>query len=74
MVVAAHVPIMVIEGIVTTLCVVFLKKVQPSMLPAYSRKDSLMKNIFLRLEHVLIASAVVCGAWLLLAATLKPIG
>jgi cobalt/nickel transport system permease protein len=41
MMVAAHVPIMVIEGIVTALCVVFLKKVQPSMLPAYSRKGSL---------------------------------
>jgi len=41
MVVAAHIPIMIIEGIVTALCVVFLKKVQPSMLPAYSRKDSL---------------------------------
>jgi nickel transport protein len=25
-----------------------------------------MKKIFLRLEHVLIASAVVCGVWLLL--------
>jgi cobalt/nickel transport system permease protein len=39
MVVAAHIPIMLIEGIVTALCVVFLKKVQPSMLPAYSRKE-----------------------------------
>jgi cobalt/nickel transport system permease protein len=41
MVVAAHIPIMLIEGIVTALCVVFLKKVQPSMLPAYSRKEGL---------------------------------
>ena len=41
MVVAAHIPIMVIEGVITALCVVFLKKVQPSMLPAYSRKGSL---------------------------------
>jgi cobalt/nickel transport system permease protein len=32
-VVAAHIPVMVIEGIVTALCVAFLKKVQPSMLP-----------------------------------------
>jgi len=40
-VVAAHIPIMIIEGIVTALCVVFLKKVQPSMLPAYSRKEGL---------------------------------
>jgi cobalt/nickel transport system permease protein len=39
MVMAAHIPIMIIEGIVTTLCVVFLKKVQPSMLLAYSAKD-----------------------------------
>jgi cobalt/nickel transport system permease protein len=38
MVVAAHVPIMIIEGIVSALCVVFLKKVQPSMLPDYSKK------------------------------------
>lgn len=37
-VVAAHVPIMIIEGIVTTLCVAFLKKVQPSILPGYSPK------------------------------------
>jgi cobalt/nickel transport system permease protein len=41
MVVAAHIPIMIIEGIVTALCVVFLKKVLPSMLPAYSRKEGL---------------------------------
>lgn len=32
-IVAAHVPIMIIEGIVTALCVAFLKKVQPSILP-----------------------------------------
>ena len=31
-VVAAHLPVMIIEGIVTALCVVFLKKVQPEML------------------------------------------
>jgi cobalt/nickel transport system permease protein len=33
MVVLAHLPVMVIEGIVTALCVAFLRKVQPSMLP-----------------------------------------
>jgi cobalt/nickel transport system permease protein len=38
-VVAAHVPIMIIEGIVTALCVAFLKKVQPSILPGYSPKE-----------------------------------
>ena len=31
-VVAAHVPIMIIEGLVTAMCVAFLKKVQPAML------------------------------------------
>jgi cobalt/nickel transport system permease protein len=33
MVLAAHLPVMIIEGIVTALCVAFLKKVQPAMLP-----------------------------------------
>ena len=32
-VIIAHLPVMIIEGIVTTLCVAFLKKVQPTMLP-----------------------------------------
>ncbi len=31
-VVAAHLPVMIIEGIVTALCVAFLKKVQPELL------------------------------------------
>jgi len=34
--VAAHLPVMIIEGIVTALCVAFLKKVQPSILPGYT--------------------------------------
>lgn len=33
LVVTAHIPVMIIEGIVTAFCVVFLKKVQPAMLP-----------------------------------------
>ena len=33
MVVIAHLPVMVVEGIVTTFCVLFLRKVRPSMLP-----------------------------------------
>jgi len=33
LVVTAHIPVMIIEGIVTAFCVAFLKKVQPSMLP-----------------------------------------
>jgi cobalt/nickel transport system permease protein len=33
LVVAAHLPVMIIEGIITLFCVAFLKKVQPSMLP-----------------------------------------
>lgn len=32
MVAAAHIPIMIIEGIITAFCVAFLKKVQPEML------------------------------------------
>jgi cobalt/nickel transport system permease protein len=32
-VVAAHLPVMIIEGLVSALCVAFLKKVQPSILP-----------------------------------------
>jgi cobalt/nickel transport system permease protein len=32
----AHIPVMIIEGIVTLFCVAFLKKVQPSMLPGYN--------------------------------------
>ena len=31
----AHLPVMIIEGIVTTFCVAFLRKVQPAMLPGY---------------------------------------
>jgi cobalt/nickel transport system permease protein len=32
-VIVAHLPVMIIEGLVTALCVAFLKKVQPEMLP-----------------------------------------
>ncbi len=32
LVVAAHVPVMIIEGLITAFCVTFLKKVQPDML------------------------------------------
>jgi cobalt/nickel transport system permease protein len=39
-VLAAHLPVMVIEGIVSILCVAFLKKVQPAMLPGYSPKEA----------------------------------
>ena len=33
--VTAHLPVMVIEGLVTVFCVAFLKKVKPEMLPGY---------------------------------------
>jgi cobalt/nickel transport system permease protein len=33
LVVTAHIPVMIIEGIVTAFCIAFLKKVQPAMLP-----------------------------------------
>ena len=36
--VIAHLPVMVIEGIITALSVAFLKKVQPTLLPGYSAK------------------------------------
>ncbi|MGD9281659.1 MAG: cobalt transporter CbiM [Desulfobacterales bacterium] len=32
-VIAAHIPVMIIEGVITAVCVSFLKKVQPEMLP-----------------------------------------
>ncbi|MGD2099696.1 MAG: cobalt transporter CbiM [Desulfobacterales bacterium] len=37
-VIAAHIPVMIIEGLITAMCVAFLKKVQPSMLPGFSRQ------------------------------------
>ena len=42
-VIVAHIPVMIIEGIVTALCVTFLKKVQPTMLPGFSRHDQSQK-------------------------------
>jgi cobalt/nickel transport system permease protein len=32
-VIAGHIPVMIIEGLITAVCVSFLKKVQPAMLP-----------------------------------------
>jgi cobalt/nickel transport system permease protein len=37
LVAAAHIPVMIIEGVITAFCVAFLKKVQPDMLPG--KKD-----------------------------------
>ena len=37
-VIAAHIPVMIIEGLVTAMCVAFLKKVQPSMLPGFAKQ------------------------------------
>ncbi|HVO83052.1 MAG TPA: cobalt transporter CbiM [Syntrophobacteria bacterium] len=37
---AAHLPVMIIEGIVTALCVAFLRRVQPSMLPGYGPREA----------------------------------
>jgi len=36
LVVAAHLPVMIIEGFVTAFCIAFLKKVQPAALPGYT--------------------------------------
>jgi cobalt/nickel transport system permease protein len=38
-IVAAHLPVMVIEGIVTAMCVTFLKRVQPSLLPGRAPEE-----------------------------------
>ena len=38
-VIIAHIPVMIIEGVVTTICVAFLKKVQPTMLPGFPGQD-----------------------------------
>ena len=35
LVVVAHFPVMIIEGIITAFFIIFIKKVQPSMLPGY---------------------------------------
>jgi cobalt/nickel transport system permease protein len=37
-VIAAHIPVMIVEGIVTAICVAFLKKVHPTMLPGSSKQ------------------------------------
>jgi cobalt/nickel transport system permease protein len=37
-VVVAHIPVMIIEGVITAICVSFLKKVQPEMLPNSSKQ------------------------------------
>lgn len=38
--VAAHLPVMIIEGVVTVFCVAFIKKVKPEMLPGYEKTVS----------------------------------
>ena len=35
LIIAAHIPVMIIEGIVTAACVTFLRKVRPEMLPGF---------------------------------------
>ena len=37
-VIGAHIPVMIIEGLITAMCVAFLKKVQPTMLPGFPEK------------------------------------
>ena len=34
-IILAHIPVMIVEGIVTAICVAFLRKVRPEMLPGY---------------------------------------
>lgn len=38
LILAANLPVMVIEGIITAFCVAFIKKVNPVMLPGYERR------------------------------------
>lgn len=40
LIVTAHLPVMIIEGVVTVFCVAFLKKVKPEMLPGYEAMTS----------------------------------
>ena len=37
-VIAGHIPVMIIEGLITAMCVAFLKKVQPTMLPGFTEE------------------------------------
>jgi len=37
-VIVAHIPVMIIEGIITAICVAFIRKVQPAMLPGSSKQ------------------------------------
>ncbi len=37
--VAAHIPVMIIEGMITAICVAFIRKVQPSMLPGFPSRN-----------------------------------
>ena len=39
-IVLAHVPVMIIEGIVSAFCIGFIKKVRPELLPGYDRHQS----------------------------------
>jgi cobalt/nickel transport system permease protein len=40
-VIAAHIPVMIVEGIITAICVAFIRKVQPAMLPGSSKQELL---------------------------------
>ncbi len=37
--VAAHIPVMIVEGMITAICVAFIRKVQPSMLPGFPSRN-----------------------------------
>ena len=43
MIILAHLPVMIIEGIVTAFCIEFIKKVQPSMLP-FTQKNKIFRS------------------------------
>jgi cobalt/nickel transport system permease protein len=36
-IIAAHIPVMIVEGVITAICLAFLRKVRPEMLPDYPK-------------------------------------
>ena len=44
LVLASHLPVMIIEGFLTAFCVMFLKKVQPGLLPTPVKRASITEN------------------------------
>ncbi|MDM8522548.1 cobalt transporter CbiM [Desulfococcaceae bacterium HSG8] len=56
MLIMAHLPVMIIEGIITAFCVGFLQKVHPVMLPEFSRGKAYERQKFVNRSGVVNAS------------------